>query len=108
MILDAVKKKIYNDILDEAERIYKRAFFNTGRAHIKHACSHNDIAKWLRNRNSSKTLKAFMDKLVLVDAAIKKLDKVVKLTENAIKVFDCYSSGKALLHQQSQMKTARE
>lgn len=108
VILDAAKKKIYNDILDEAEKIYKRTFFNTGHAHIKHAYSRNEIAKWLRNRNSNKNFKLFMDKLALVDSAIKKFEKVVNLTDHAIKVFDYYSSGNALLQQQSQMKTARE
>ena len=107
IVADA-KIKIDNEILDEAERMYNKLYMNAGFNKIKHAYSKNEIAKWLRKNKSSEHIKSFVNKLNVAKTIVEKLEKVIKVTDSAVSIFDCYSKGKDLLNEQSQLKTAQD
>jgi len=106
IVLDA-KNRIYNDIMNKAERIYDRAFLPIKKYRIKKGLSQGDIAKWLRKKDSTKRLKSFTDKLTSASHVIKQIDKVIKRTEKVIKVFDSYAEGEELLNQSNNLTTSK-
>ncbi len=107
-IIVAAKNKIYNNIMDEAEKIYKNIYFHAGNSYIKRAYPKGKIANWLRNKNSIDKLKSFTRKLTTVSKVIDKVDKVIKMSDRAIKVFDSYSQGEGLLQEQDRLKTSKD
>jgi uncharacterized protein YoxC len=102
-IVVGAKNRIYNDIMNKAERIYDRTFFDAGNSRIKKALSETDIANWLRKKDSAKKLRSFTDKLTSASYVIGEVSKVIKRTEKVIKVFDSYVEGKDLLNQSNNL-----
>jgi hypothetical protein len=107
-ILTAVKNKIYNDILAEAEKMYKSTFFKIGNSHIKRAYSTGELAKWLRNKDSISKFKEFANKLSAASDIVDKLGNVINRSKQAIMVVEYYSQGKKLLRRQSKLKTSQD
>ena len=108
VILVEAKNRIYNNVLDEAKKIYDNVYFNIDHLKIKGTFTTGEIAKWLRERNSIDRLKSFEKKLSVAGNVINKLDKVINMSEKAIKVFDLYSQGSGLIQQQSKLKTSKD
>ena len=106
IVLDA-KNRIYNDIMNKAERIYDRAFLPIKKYRIKKGLSQGDIAKWLRKKDSAKRLKSFTDKLTSASHVINEASKVIKRTEKVIKVFNSYAEGTKLLNQSNNLTTSK-
>ena len=107
-ILVAAKNRIYNNILAQAEELYKKAYFRVGKSYFKRAFTTGEIAKWLRNKNSIVKLESFTNKLTVASNVINKVDKVVKMSARAVKVFDSYSKGDGLLQEQDRLKTSKD
>jgi uncharacterized protein YoxC len=106
-IVVAAKNRIYNDIMDKAERIYDSTFFAAGNSRIKRALSETDIANWLRKKDSAKSLRSFTDKLTSASYVIDEVSKVIKRTEKVIKVLDSYAAGKELLNQSNNLTSPK-
>lgn len=96
-IIVVYKNKMYNDIMKKAEKIYKKVYFHAGNSYIKKALSETDIANLLRNKDSLKKLKLFEKKLDTVAKVFKKVDKVISMSNRAIKILDIYTQGGELL-----------
>jgi GTPase Era involved in 16S rRNA processing len=94
--------------MDEAERLYNSVYFKTGLCHINKAYSKGEIAKFLRQRDSTTKLKAFAQKVEKAGTIIKIVKDVQDKVGLALKAFDCYSRGKDLNQQQKDLKTAQD
>ena len=107
-IIDAAKNKIYNNIMEKAERIYEDTFFPAGKSYINKPLPKGKIAELLRNKNSVKNLNSFTSKLDSAAKVMKKIDRVIEISNTAIKVFDCYSRGEDLRDQSNNLQTSND
>lgn len=107
-IIVAAKNKIYNDILDKAAKIYKKVYFHAGNSYIKRALSETEIAKLLRKEDSLEKLKLFEKKLDTVAKVFSKVDKVINMSDRAIKILDIYAGGGRLLDQSNRLNTSED
>jgi hypothetical protein len=107
-IIVAAKNNIYNNIMEKAEKIYKTNFFRIAKSDVKQPLSPGDIAKVLRNKDSVKNLNSFTSKLESAANIVNKLDRVIAISNTAIKVFDSYAEGKKLLDQSNNLQTSKD
>ncbi|MCP3967672.1 MAG: hypothetical protein GY750_20705 [Lentisphaerae bacterium] len=107
-ILVKMQNRIYNEIMEEAERIYDKVYFKSDHSYIKRALSKGEIAEYLRKGGSSGKLKLFVQKLADAGKVISKIEDVVDKSGQLIRAYNFLERGQELIQQQSKLKTPED